>query len=185
MLSRITLDHTSKLYTSLYLKGIITAIVTQLPSIMSGLLAIHNTTLTKEDTPLDTIQHSSEDRQHPTEHLITELHTEDQVVQYLSEEAQHHSEEAIMDHSEVVIMDRTEVVTMDLTEVVIMDHSEVGQQVISEEVMVHTEAALAYIRSAEAQEAHQAMEGDPMADLEDHTECNKQARSGHYSSRRT
>ena len=177
MLSRITLDHTSKLYTSLYLKGIITVIVTQLPSIMSGLLAIHNTTLTKEDTPLDTIQHSSEDRQHPTEHLITELHTEDQVVQYLSEEAQHHSEEAIMDHSEVVIMDRTEVVTMDLTEV--------GQQVISEEVMVHTEAALAYIRSAEAQEAHQAMEGDPMADLEDHTECNKQARSGHYSSRRT
>ena len=140
MLSHITLDLT-------------TAIVTQLPSIMSGLAAIHTTALTMEDIPLDIKQPTSEDLQHPTEHLIIELHTEDQVVQYLSEAAQHHSEED-QHHSEVAIMDCTEV----------------GQQVISEEVQVLSEEDLAHIRSAEDQEAHQASEGDHLADQDD-TEC--------------
>ena len=143
--------------TSHNLKGIITAIDDQLPSIMSGILAIHNTTLTKEDIPPDTTQQSSRD-QDLTEHLITELHTEDQV--------------AIMDLSEEDIMDHTEEAIMDHTEVH-MDRTEEGHQVLSEELMVHTEEAQA---SAEAQEVQQATEGDPLADLEDHTEYNKQAR---------
>ena len=172
-LSRITLDLSLISYITSRSLHLIMAIATQVPCIIPGLPAILTTALTEEVTPLDTKHHTG--RQHPTEHLTTEHHTEDQVVQYLSEEAQHHSEVAQY-HLEEDITDLTEA-----------DHqvpTEADHQVISEEAQVPSEEDQARNLaeedqahpSAEDQEVPQVMEGDPLADQEDATEHSKQPR---------
>ena len=181
MLSRITLDLSLISYITSRSLHLIMAIATQVPCIILGLAAIHTMALTEEVTPLDTKHHTG--RQHPTEHLITEHHTEDQVVQYLSEEAQHHSEVAQY-HLEEEATDLTEVDHQVLTEADHQVPTEVDHQVISEEAQVPTEEDQAHPsaeedqahRSAEDQEVPQVMEGDPLADQEDATEHSKQPR---------